>query len=501
MAKIFPYQRYANQDWAGLTTENNLGALYAEQPLQVSNIIEQIYKVNLGDDLITYVNKFPTLEIEDDREFQWDLMGADEKSIQLIDATDAAGNQLHTLVGAKAGQNGAKFFMTFPEKYFFATHVIVGEKPDLYALRITRDAEQIGSSFRYEVELVTGDRNLFVPVEEIQPGTKWSIDYSLSPQTLSDKGSDFHFTSPFKMANRMSMIRKEHTVPANMINKGNKPNIFFIPDGKGKAEMTWLNYLDWNMWRQFRREKARLLMFGKSNRREDGTYSIIDANGYEVKAGSGLREQIAPSNRHYFNSFNLKTLVDFIYDQLSLAKLPEDQRKFVIGTGEYGFRMVSEAIEGAVGAAALDFNRISQLSGNTGGLTGGMGYRRPQFTKYYDYNGIQFELMHIPEYDDEVRNKIKHPDGGVAESRRLTIMDFGTSSGEPNIQMVRQKGQDEVFKFIPGLRDPWSPNAKGKNPQATSSKTDGYELMLADWCGIKVHNPRRLGEFIPAILR
>ena len=504
MARIYPLQRYEPQDWSGLTTENNLGALYGQEPILISNMIEQIYNVNLGDDLISYVNQFPVREIEDDLEYEWMLQGHDDKSIPLSEATDLAGNNLATTPTIRAGQNGGTFFMKFPEKYFFATHVIVGRKVDLYALRVVKDPIPVGAEWLYEVQLVTGDIDLFIPAEELAAGTEWSIDYSLSPQTLSDRGSDINFTSPFKMANRMSEMRKQHTVPGNMIMKGkNKPMAFsYMQDGQRRT--TWLNYLDWEFWRQFRREKAKLLMYGKGNRRDDGTYGNLDENGYEVKAGMGLRDQISPANREYYNEFNLDHLVEFLFDQLSLAKLPEDQRRFVIGTGEYGFRMVSEAIERKAGAAAIDYNRMPQLMGsgkNTIRKQGGTySFTRPQFSAYADFNGISFELMHIPQYDDFVRNKIKHPRGGVAESRRLTIMDFGTSSGEPNIQMVRQKGQPEIFRYIPGLRDPYSAGGTRMAPQPMANAVDGYEIHAMDICGIQVKNPRRLGEFIPNIL-
>jgi hypothetical protein len=117
--------------------------------------------------------------------------------------------------------------------------------------------------------------------------------------------------------------------------------------------------------------------------------------------------------------------------------------------------------------------------------------------KFADINGIRFEFVHIPWYDDQVRNKAMHPDGGTVESYRLTIMDFGTSSGQPNIQLVRVNGQDEVFGYEPGLRDPYTPGGKAK---LMANPVDGYTIHRADWCGLKIHNPMRLGEWIPNML-
>ncbi len=179
---------------------------------------------------------------------------------------------------------------------------------------------------------------------------------------------------------------------------------------------------------------------------------------------------------------------------MSVGRLPEDQRNFVIGTGEYGLQMVSKAIEAYAGAQALEYNRMETLNKDGGNK---WAYNKPQFVKMAFIQGIKIEFIHIPWYDDPVRNKLMHPEGGTVESRRLTIMDFGTSSGQPNIQLVRIKGQDEVFGYIAGLRDPYTPGNKVKN---MNSGVDGYEIHRADWFGLKIHNPLRLGEFIPNML-
>ena len=492
----FPTIKYEGKDWSGLTSANNLAAMFGEKPIMVSNMLDTIYKVNLQDDLISKINSYPTLYLPDDREYTWMLMGADSKNIPLERATDLLGNSF--TAASKPGQYNTSFYMYFPERIFFQTHVIVGEKPDLYHLLVRNDGDQRGSSWRYEVELLTGNRELYIPAAEIAANTRWSIDYSVSEQFMSKKGSDISFTSPFLMANRIGMIRKEHTVPGEMILKGENEPVSFnwqygVEGGQVKTFKTWLGKIDWEFDKAFRREKSRMLFFGKSNRSEDGKYLNLGDAGGEIKTGTGLRDQISPANIFNYTSFNIEQLVDFALS-LSVGKLPEDSRHFVIGTGEHGLKMVSRAIEAYAGAQALDYNRIPGITAGSKG-----GFERSQFVKYADINGISFEFIHIPWYDDYVRNKVYHPSGGLVESYRLTIMDFGTSSGNPNIQQVRLKGQDEVFAYLPGLRDPYTPGGARTSPKLMASKVDGYEITRADWCGIKVHNPLRMGEWIPNI--
>ena len=487
-------QKYEPKDWTGLTTENHLGALFALEPQLVSSLIENIYKVNLGDDLISFMNQFPVEYIDDDRPYEWFLQGADEKNIPAITSyLDLAKTALPAT--AAPGKNHTQFVIEFPERYFEATDVIVGEKPDLYKLRITTDPVASGTNWLYLVELVTGDDNLFIPLTEIAAGTRWSKEYSLVEQTLSKRGGTTHHTSPFRMQNVMSMIRKQYTVPGNMIRKGkNKPLAFSWKDQNGKTQTAWIKKLDYDFMVQCRREVARLMMFGASNKRADGTYGNSGDSGFEIRSGAGLREQIAPANQFFYNSFDLDYLTETLLG-LSVGKLPEDKRRFVLGTGEYGMFQFHKASEAKASNFTPNFtdDRIYLKGENK------LGYRG-QFLEYKTVNGITVELMHIPQYDDPVRNKLYHPDGGLAESRRYTIMDFGTADGDANIKKVALKGDSEIFRYIPGLRDPYTPYDNLTAPSMAASSVDGYEVHKAYIGGMMVKNPMRMAEYIPNIL-
>ena len=65
-----------------------------------------------------------------------------------------------------------------------------------------------------------------------------------------------------------------------------------------------------------------------------------------------------------------------------------------------------------------------------------------QFVEYMAPNGVRVKVEVDPYYDDPVRNKIPHPNGGVAMSYRFDIMDIGTMD-QPNIFKCKIKGQEE----------------------------------------------------------
>lgn len=484
-------QKFEPKDWSGLTTENHLGAMFGLQPILVSDIIDNIYDVNLGLDLDRFMDQFPVMEIERDAPFEWLLNTQSPfKNIPLINYYDS------TLVSqpTQPGIGFSAFWVEFPDRIFEATDVLgfgYTEK-ETYQLRVMSDPKPNGSNWLYQVQLVTGDSSLFVPTSLLTAGVRFVKMYSAVEQTLSPRGSSsITHSSPFRMQNRCSMIRAEYMVPGNMIDAGeNKPLGFYFVDATGKKQMTWIGKLDYDFMVQFKRQKAMLQLYGISNKTSQGTYTLKGESGYEIKMGAGILQQISPSNIHYYNTFDIDVVSDILMS-LSVGKLPEDARRFVLGTGEYGMRQFHKAVE--TKAVTFGPNRTeSRITGSNFDMK-----YSGQFKKYGFINGIEIELVHIPFLDDPSLNPTPHPDGGLLSSYEYLILDFGTSAGKPNIQKVQVKNNHEIMRYIPGLRDPFSPYNNQTKPSMTVSKVDGYEVMKAYIGGIKVHNPMRMARLIP----
>lgn len=485
-------QKFSPKDWSGLTTVNHIGAMYGENPIMVSDFISKIYDVNLGLDLDRFMDQFPSMEIDRDTPFEWMLTNNSPfKNIPLIQYyTDVA---LSQQPGATPGIGTSRFWLEFNDRIFEVTDVIAPASyaKETYQFRVMTDPRPNGSNWVYEVQIVSGDDTLFAPQNILTAGVRWVKMYALNEQTLSQRGSSsLTFTSPFRMQNRCSYMRKEHMVPGNMIDqKENAPLGFYFIDNNGNRQTTWLGTLDYNFMLDFRRMKSMLQLYGKSLKNSQGAYGMKGESGYEIKTGYGLMDQISPSNVHYYSTFNLSVIEEILLS-LSVGKLPEDKRKFVLGTGEYGMRQVHKAIETL--SVSYGPNRTeARITGDMKNLTYG-----GQFKKYVIINGIEIELMHIPFLDDPSLCADEHPDGGILSSYEYLILDFGTTDGKSNIQKVNAKNTD-AFKYIPGLRDPFTPNNPGSKPGMTVSKVDGYEILKAWGGGIKVHNPMRMARLIP----
>ena len=481
MSQLFNLQKYTAQDYNGLVTDNHLNALYMQKPELISKVIKEIFKVNLQNEYMSFVNKFPTKTVQAENNFyEWMLQGQHERNIGLVEYYDTTGAS-----PAAVGANVSRFFMVFPEQYFEPDNIIVGERED-YHIRIVSHRPK-GVNTEYEVELLTDDITLSVPAEELFAGSRWSKDYNLSPSTLSSRGAKPNLTSPFRMRNRPCMMRMEYEVPGNMINKGSNEPLEFAFKYEGKEHKMWINYQDMVALHQFNQQMARACLYGKKNWTNDNLFFNKDEAGkFNLESGAGLFEQIAPGNIHYYNAYDLDWHVSMLVD-MGVGKIERGRRKITIMTGEFGMIQAHNAIEARSAQWTPNFDQSRFFSGKGDGISMAKGYGG-QFTEYKSVNGIDLRFEIMPFFDDDIRFKTYHPDGGVTESYRMIAFDYG---GDAGIYKINPAGTSSVWAYKAGLRDPFTPGGKGQ-PKQINSSIDGYEVHRADWGGLMVEDPTKI---------
>lgn len=500
---IAKYVMTKGKHWSGLTTRNHLGAIFQTQP-QVASKITGVLLQSAGlKNLDTVLSQFPVKYIDDEGDFTWKLVGAHERNIPLIRAEVGGVTVANNTTAVGAGR--AVIDLYFPEKWFTDVHVIAGNKPDLYQYRILGEPVQTGASeFKYSVEIWGGTETLMgVPGAELQPGERFSIEGAPVERTMSIKGADINFSSPFVLKNTISQLRLEHTMPGNMINfKANNNEVLSAniesldKNGKKHVSTVWQQEVFWRFEQSVSRLKAYTTMFGKSNRAEDGEFLNTGKSGFKIEAGSGIREQMDVSNVVLYNTFSLPVLEDMLHN-LSEGKLDFAERKFVLRTGERGAAQFSRAVD-KDGSAWTQVNAqnpatvrttSSKLHGNS--LKGGY-----QFTEYEFANSIHVMVEVDPMYDDKVRNKIQHPLGGVAESYRYDILYMG-SEEEPNIQKVAIKGMEDIRDYQAGFRNPFTGQVGGGN---MGRMEDSATMTAYCMLGAMVKDPSRTASLVPTIL-
>lgn len=343
-----------------------------------------------------------------------------------------------------------------------------------------------------------------IPAERLLAGERFSIDFAPVEKELSRKVGDVRFTSPVSMRNEWTTVRIQHKVAGNMIDKKLACGIPIIKEtGEGRTTKStvnmWMHYVDWEVECQFSEYKNNAMAYGTSNRNGNGEYMNFGKSGGAIKTGAGLFEQMEVANVMFYNTFSLKLIEDALYE-LSASKLGMNDRVFVMKTGERGaiqfHKEVLKTISGWT-MFMLDNNSIrviekTQSKLHSNALSAGF-----QFVEYKAPNGVTLKLDVDPMYDDVVRNKILHPNGGPAYSYRYDIFYIGEMD-QPNIFKCKIKGQEEIRGYQWGLRNPFTGERNNFN---MSYDEDSAVIHKMATLGVCILDPTRTMSIIPAILQ
>ncbi len=499
--KLNRFQMIGFQHWKGLTKENHLGSIFQSAPQKATNLMVQLLAYYRGKTLDTFLNQFPTREFEDDSEYTWDAIGSSRRNIPLLEARDENGTPV-TENSGMVGVGTAPFYLVFGEDWFADGEYIVGNLNEIYQFRILGDPRMEGTNAVYKVELAGGN-TLGCPAERLLAGERFSKEAAFVEKELSRKVGDLRFSSPVSMRNEWSTIRKQYKVPGSMLNKKLAVGIPITKETNGRYTKTvatmWMHNVEWQFEQEFSEEKNNALAFGRSNRNSNGEYMNFGKSGNPIKTGAGLFEQMEVGNTLYYNTFSIKLIEDALYE-LSAAKLDMNDRYFLIKTGERGaiqfHKAVLQTVSGwtqfTLNGDQLGIVQKTQSNLHSNALSAGF-----QFVEYKAPNGVRVKIDIDPYYDDPVRNKIQHPNGGPAFSYRYDIMYIGTMD-QPNIFKCKIKGQDEFRGYQWGLRNPYT--GQMGNPYMSFDEDSAIYHRMATF-GICVLDPTRTMSIIPAILQ
>jgi hypothetical protein len=488
------FQVTGGKQWAGLTTKFHLGKVFGAQPQLLSSVVHRMLSASGVKNLDTTLSALPTKFVDSDDDFTWKLVGASERNLPLVEAREDGA----VISGGNVGVNGSEFELVFAELYFSDVNVLVGEKNELYQFRVMDEPVQEGTNYVYRVTLM-GAATAGVPATELAPMKRFSKDFSPVEDTLSIKGGDITFSTPIEMRNEFTTLRMEHKVPGNLLGKRVGTQVVGLDQNGNKKELNvWMQYVEWKFDIDWSREKARALMFSRSNRDENGQYNDFGKSGQVLRQGSGIREQMEVSNTTVYNAdqFSITLLESILYD-LSEARLDMNDRTFLVKTGERGIIQAHKSILKEVsGWQSLTYANPSTYQGTTSKYHSNSFKAGFQFTEWLAPNGVRVIFEVDPMYDDKVRNKILHPLGGVAESYRYDILYVG-SSDEPNIQKVMLKGSPEIHGYAAGFRNPFTGEINNMN---MSTMEDSATYTRYGHLGAVVFDPSKTVSLIPSVL-
>tara|TARA_R110000851_G_scaffold87648_1_gene191080 strand:+ start:35225 stop:36715 length:1491 start_codon:yes stop_codon:yes gene_type:complete len=496
MSKYTPYQFSAAKTATGMMDDNHLGIMFQNKPQFLKKTVTRLLSSEGVRNIDTVLDMFPVTKMEDEGLFYWDITGDNMINVALVEARwrGAAVSSATNNVG----QAGELIELVFPEAYFSDVHMIVGEKNELYQLRIVGDPVYEGSLAVYQAELMGNNQN-GMPGEELVSGKRFSKDFSPVEDMLSTKGGEISFASPARVGNEMTTIRIQHKEPGKNIGKKVATSIL-LKRGNQEIETTaWLPAVEWTLEKTWSYEKAHAICFSRSNRSGDGHYFNVGKSGYYIKQGMGLREQMEASNAVFYNTFSLSLLESLLYD-IGEGKLDYgNDRVILMRTGERGAAQFHRAVAAdASGWTSLSQNNPAVFQTTTSPMHPNALKSGFQFTEWISPMGYHVKVETDTMYDDKVRNKLRAPSmgGGVAESYRYDIYFVGSES-EPNIYKVELARGDD-WGYESGFRNPFTGE---RNIQNMSHAEDSATYTRYGSFGAAIVDPGRVISLIPTLLQ
>ena len=488
----------------GLMTTNHLGTMFLKSPQKASNTMIQLLAYNRGKSLESFLSTLPVREFESEDDYYWDVVASNKRNIPLVEARDEAGTTI-TLSSPNVGANTTPFYLVFDEDWFAKGEEIVGNLNEVYIFRILENPKYEGTNVVYKVELMGGNTT-GCPAERLLAGERFSVEYAAVESELSRGVGTARFSQPVSMRNEWSTIRIKYKVPGSKaLTKKLDIGIPVVQQVAGQAQgrvtimNTWMHYVDYTVEEQFSDYKNHLLAFGRSNRNSNGEYLNIGESGEVIKMGAGLLEQMEVANTIYYNDFSIDLIENALYE-LSESKLDYKDRHFILRTGERGAIQFHKAVMNAINSGwtklRLDNQSINVVRKTTSPLNDNALTAGFQFTEFEAPNGVKISLEVDPLYDDKVRNKIQHPNGGVAFSYRYDILAIGTMD-QPNIFKCQIQGVPEYRGYEWGFFNPFTDQTFNPN---MSHDEDSATIHKKATLGICVLDPTRTMSLIPSIL-
>lgn len=490
MASTYPLsnlQLYAPRSFAGLSEENNLANHFLIEPAKTKAIVayalsNSMYNKNGTSvmDLLTQ-GMGNTEEIESNS-YEWDLYGANERAIEIIGNLGDG--------GSTPGYGRSQFRVVTAEKYFSVTDVLFLD--DKTMVRVQEEIYAGNGGYVHVLQLIDPGMTTYVDPTMIAAGAKISKAYS-PVEELSIKGGDLNFSTPFKMRNQLTILRKNHIVSRNAATDILVMELPAIDNPRGKTTKMWFTLVEWNFMAQWGLEKDTAAIFGVHS----GSSPVAGENGRPVVSGAGLRQQIAPSNIRYYNKLTFNLLDDLLTD-LSYGANPNGGNKdFIAFTGKQGLRAFSDAISDKFKSLGLTIiPREGQFFGGTGNE---LVFKGDQWVTAAFPNGITLTVREMPMYDNLVHNRTLDPvSGRPVESLRFTIFNIGNNmkNGSNITKMVKKDSADLMWN-VAGSYDPYQING-GKRDFRTqrSSGIDGFEIFGLSHEGYRLSDPTSAAELI-----
>jgi len=504
MSNISILQTTQSKDFSGLVLKDSLQALGYSSDFNIDGLTTMLYRsqFELGTaDYLDMIGNTRVVSQNEDGWVKWKLQGSAIKTVPLVRAELEDGTVI--TAASQAGKGKSIFYLVFGEKYFSDVQLLAGEKGSKYQLKIVGEPDDLGNEFRYPVQLWGYDINHFMPGELLISGKEFSVDGAPVASTLAKKGADFNFTSPFEMRNTYTKCRFQTIKPNNMIGRA----LSWTLDVNGQKFKVWDDYLRYEMMKQMKMYKDRMLYYGVLN--VDGTGRILDkdSSGFSAKTGAGIQQQIESGGNLVLQTKpNIQGVVDTIMDLSDNEVGFEKERNILVETGRWGAMFAHNWIT----EKAKGFTVLQSDNSDKPGAYGGRKLDTT-FTQYKAPDGtiVTFKVNKIFDDRADARTSIRMSEvdpslQGPASSYTYQITNLSTEGGDNNLELIYVNQKEDIASIKPGVASPYGPlikEAGGMGYSIATMPDEGceYHMVTPEFCAI-LKDPTRSAIIKPTIL-
>lgn len=429
---------------------------------------------------MTGAKSYGVKEIENEV-YRWKLQGAEYKCARVMENVES-GN-------TAPGLNGVTFKIKLDLDYFQRPDVLMPEDSN-YSLEIVDGPITDGNGYIYYVRLQGDSPENFLPTYLLEPGREFSCVWTTVRSEGNDEFGTQQFPSAFELEGQVGAFAQKLSVTDKAMRMDNRSQgrfgvefMYTDPNtGKSVKVDKFLPMAESIMYNKFYESMEAQAMYGVKE-----TRAGID--GYWTKTGAGIRQQLRGGHIEYYNGpLTVNKVKDYLLN-IFFARENEGDRKVVAMTGTLGSIMFHDMLASEASSfLTVDTHFTQKLSENPRHLSYGA-----QFTHYQGPEGIEMTVIKNPMYDSRKYEKRNHPiyTEFPIDSARFTFLDFGSESGESNIQMVKVK---DTYRrgYVMGTVGPMGPVQGG---QAGALKA-GYDIFVEGTMGIWMKDPTRGGELI-----
>lgn len=461
-------------------------------------------------------------------DYEWQLMADGDIDFRATELLVAADSQ--------PGKGGLPFRIALDRDWLHEPTVLKSEASNLPLLKIIGHGKKRSvNSTEYTVELQTGDKGAWIPVNFLRPGAKFIDLTTQVSDELNTKYSGIQFNEMFKLQSWVGnyarkteftdkFIRMEigarqngtrmngamsYSVGGKSYSDGavGKGYIYYSPfknnntkstDGKPEVVMvgSFITAVEARLEERVMRDREMAAEFGQLQKTKD-----YDSER-PIKSGPGWRQIVRDGHfREHNGSLTLSDLYEYIAE-IFLTRRSFGDRKIIIATGEGG----AEFFHRLIAQEASQFQYVDThflKSTNSEFHSNALEYGA-QFTSIKLPMGYILQVQYDPIKDDRQLFPTKAPGTNrTLESFAMDIFDFGATdqkafdaSSPENITMVMQDGVEEyyhvsnVYDFETGaIKD-------GSNARSNNKELGIYRAMSGGLCVWDVTRVGRL-EFNP----